>query len=193
MQTNSAASETKWYLYDDNGNLVRQRIVAQPNMLYNDTVMLGDGCYELRVIDTGGDGLSFFANNDGSGYIELRDANGFQVRPINPDFGSEVSLRFLVDEVPSGAVDPPAPTQAFFEVFPNPSDGRFQFNAELTRSQAISVHITNMLGQTVWESALPTAIRHALPIDLSELPSGLYTLTARTPTGQVYSQRLVVR
>ena len=39
--------------------------------MYRDTLLLGLGCYKLTVEDTDGDGLSFFANNDGSGFFRL--------------------------------------------------------------------------------------------------------------------------
>lgn len=196
FQSNGAASETKWYLYNEAGTVVAQHTVSQANTTYYDTLTLGDGCYELRVLDTGidgGDGLSFFANNDGDGYIELRDAQGFQLRPINPDFGSEVSVRFIIDQVPSSAEDRTPPAQAHFDVFPNPNNGVFQFNAELPAAEELTLTVSNTVGQVVVHQTHPAAIRQAIPVNLAGHPAGVYTVTARTAGGQVFSQRVVVQ
>ena len=54
----------------------------QSNTLYKDTFNLSPGCYKLQILDTGGnqntneDGLSWWANDDGSGYARLRAVPG---------------------------------------------------------------------------------------------------------------------
>jgi len=76
-------------VYDENGNVVLQKLSAglSGNTIYRDTLTNINGCYRLEINDTGEDGLSWWANNDGDGYIALKPIGG-SWNTLPTDFGS---------------------------------------------------------------------------------------------------------
>jgi hypothetical protein len=72
VKTNNASHETSYTVTDMNGNVVLTRDDLDDNTNYKDTIDFADGCYTFRLEDSGGDGLSFFANSDGSGYARFK-------------------------------------------------------------------------------------------------------------------------
>lgn len=129
LSTNSAANETSYTVIDDNGNLVYSKDNLTNNTLYQDTLDLPAGCYKLEVLDSGGDGLNFFANNDGSGSIQLRVVGGGIYRSYNSNFGEEITEYFTTTSALS--------TQNIIKddniyVYPNPSNALVNVLTDLT-------------------------------------------------------------
>ncbi len=129
LSTNSAANETSYTVIDDNGNLVYSKDNLTNNTLYQDTLDLPAGCYKLEVLDSGGDGLNFFANNDGSGSIQLRVVGGGIYRSYNSNFGEEITEYFTTTSALS--------TQNIKKddniyVYPNPSNALVNVLTDLT-------------------------------------------------------------
>lgn len=191
FQTNIAANESSWELTDDQGNIIDARNGMQFNTQYRDTFQLADGCYTLRILDSGEDGLDFFANNDGSGFVDLRQLNNFNIHSFNPDFGSEASFRFIVDSDP--VAQPELQRQPVrFGVFPNPSSGQVNIDFALPERQQLNFSVYNAAGQHVWQRNLQRVQAGQLEADLSHLSSGIYQVVLRTAKGQVQVRRLVL-
>ncbi|OYT12149.1 MAG: hypothetical protein B6I18_01645 [Bacteroidetes bacterium 4572_112] len=53
--------------------------------------------YQLEFFDTDGDGLKFFANNDGTGYIRFRKLNNQYLKNFQADFGRKFVYNFTVN------------------------------------------------------------------------------------------------
>jgi Lysyl oxidase/Secretion system C-terminal sorting domain len=76
------------------------------------------------------------------------------------------------------------------KVFPNPSNGVFNLELTTPKTTGYSVSVNNMLGKQVRSIAASGKGTQLLPIDLSGLPAGIYSLTVTA--GKVQStQRLV--
>ena len=142
FKTNNAASESSYQLLDDNGNVLFERFGMSNNTLYRDTLNFGLGCYQFRVQDTDDDGISFWANNDGNGYVRIREVGGGVVKGFDPDFGQSIIYNFTIDFPLSyeelndvHAID----------VYPNPTQGKFYVEAG-SISEAI-IDIYNAQGQ----------------------------------------------
>ncbi|MFN9800468.1 MAG: hypothetical protein ACK54P_10680, partial [Bacteroidota bacterium] len=98
LKTNNANNETSWAIRDINGNVVHSRNnFPEPNEIYRDTIALNAGCYTFHLLDTGGDGLDFFANNDGSGYCRLDRVAGADFISFERDFGQDILHAFQWD------------------------------------------------------------------------------------------------
>ena len=143
-RSNSAASETSFKIYDEFGTEIYSNSGQANNTLFRDTLNLGLGCYRLVVKDTDGDGIGFWANNDGSGYLRFHKMTGQAAWAINPDFGGSFTYNFTIGsylnlEEIAKPID--------FEVYPNPSQGDFTLEGE--NISLSEVKLLNSLGQSI--------------------------------------------
>ncbi|MFB1004126.1 MAG: hypothetical protein QMC70_08320, partial [Bacteroidia bacterium] len=95
-RTNNAGNETKVSIKNEWGNEVFSRDNFGANEIARDTIMLGPGCYNLTIEDSDDDGLSFFANNDGSGFFRVMKLGGGILHNFNNDFVKRSTLKFTV-------------------------------------------------------------------------------------------------
>lgn len=172
-KTNNAGSETRYQLKDIDGNvLYEQSPFIGPNTTFRDTFQLPQGCYTFRLYDTGKDGLSFFANSDGSGFARLMSVpTGNALVTFNPDFGTQVLQDFTVD-TPLETRD--AFLQPKFDAFPNPTNGSLTIRATFANTQESQVKILDMMGQTVLSRNMNAAQSWEEQLDMSGLADGIY-------------------
>lgn len=183
-RTNNAPNENKVTLLDEWGKVVFERDQMTANTLYRDTLNLGLGCYKLIVEDTDGDGLSFFANNDGSGFFRLWEVGGTMLKTLNPDFGNKTELQFTVVhalDVPKHKID------LGYELYPNPSQGEFTVSGGDLKGA--THHVYNNFGQKI--VAPYTNNEWSLKYDLSNEPSGIYTIRIEK-NGVLWTHKVIV-
>lgn len=178
-KTNSVASETKYELKDIDGNvLYSQTPFIGPNTTYRDTFLLPQGCYTLRIYDTGKDGLSFFANNDGAGFARLMNvATGNALITFPPDFGTQLLHDFSVDTPLE--TDKPV-TETRFDAYPNPTTGQLTLRAAFTHSQPATIQVVDLMGKTVLTKDLGPARNWTEQISLGGLSDGVYFVRMAT-------------
>ncbi|MDG1476947.1 MAG: peptide-N-glycosidase F-related protein [Vicingaceae bacterium] len=171
--TNSAASENSYTIKDDQGNIVMSRSGMSNTTIYRDTVDLPNGCYVLDFIDSGEDGLSFFANNDGNGSLKFQWIDGTPwIKTFNSNFGSNIKYYFSVGF--TAGVDPYSQFQEVL-VSPNPSHDIFNVSISGFENETVNVGIYNIIGEVLMtESA--TSVNNSLKtsFDLSDVPNGIY-------------------
>ncbi len=175
LRTNAAASETWWKLYDANDAVIDSGDNFANNSTYRDTFNLAPGCYHLVIGDRDKDGLSFFANNDGSGRILMRNVGGdFFSATYNPNFGTEYRVYFTVGY--SIGIDEQALLASHWSVFPNPSQGRINLQWAGKEDASALLRLIDTQGRTVWTKSTDLrsmdANSYSLPSDLK----GLYIL-----------------
>ena len=172
LRTNLAGYETSYKLYNEDGTMIYHKSGLQSSTFYRDTFQLGVGCYKLVILDSGNDGLKFFANNDGAGYINLRHINGSIITNFNPDFGSSITYNFTIDfpltfdEIHKNDK---------FVIYPNPSDGNFFIDFE--GQQAHSVTVSDMMGRLVFTKRLEASNNIQYSLDLSSQAPGVYVVS----------------
>ena len=147
FRTNSTPYENRWELRDGEGKLVLSRTGFAPNQLHVDTLDLLPGCYELTLFDSDDDGISWWANNDGSGSFQIRIVGGTLWETLNPDFGKFARYAFRYSNLVS-AKQPPAPVEAF-DLYPNPASDRVTLRCELSAPTAVHYEVYDMLGARV--------------------------------------------
>ena len=174
MQTNLAGGETTWRVFDANGNLVKSRVSGLSNSTaYLDTLFNLNGCYRLEIQDSGDDGISFWANGDGSGNIKIKSI-GEPFLDLEPDFG-----KFLVYEFVAGDITPTynLVNTKSINIYPNPSSDIF--NAELEGySGNIQIELINSVGQVLKTIHLDNHSNDFLQqqFDLTKYNAGIYYL-----------------
>ncbi|PCH93307.1 MAG: hypothetical protein COB85_07310, partial [Bacteroidetes bacterium] len=98
FRTNNVPSESSWLVQDDKGNTVYQSGAMLANTMYADTFNFSPGCYRFIVNDNDCDGLSWWANGDGTGFARLYKGDGSNTLLVNfePDFGCQIAQSFTI-------------------------------------------------------------------------------------------------
>ncbi|MDA0973580.1 MAG: peptide-N-glycosidase F-related protein [Bacteroidetes bacterium] len=173
FKTNNAFNENEFWIYDEQGNEILNRDPTAANTEYRDTLDLADGCYVMYFQDTGQDGLSFFANNDGNGFLRMRKVAGGIVENFNPSFGAFINYHFIVDQTTSleEAID-----DRYVTVFPNPSaDGLFNLKVDAYVGSELNLEVRDAQGRIVLQlSESSISDMKNIAIDLRDSAKGIY-------------------
>lgn len=171
FKSNNAPNETQYNITDANGNAVLQRTTMVANTIYNDTLNLAPGCYRINILDTGGDGISFWNNNDGSGYAQIRTVSGTLIKTLQPDFGNALHYEFsVVDELGLEELQgKPAVTLS-----PNPSST--EIVVETTGLPNAAWHIVDVTGQVLTSGQTTSAYFSSQTIDVHDFKPGFYLM-----------------
>jgi hypothetical protein len=171
LYTNKAPSETSYKLYDDAGNILFHKTGLASQKLYRDTFNLAIGCYKIELLDSDGDGLSFFANSDGSGSFNIRHLNNSIIKAFNPDFGSKLIFNFTID-FPLSYDEIHLSSQS--KIFPNPNNGKFYIDFGSFKPSSILVF--DAMGKLITTEMLVQDQLKNYTIDLSSQTPGLYII-----------------
>jgi hypothetical protein len=82
---------------------------------------------------------------------------------------------------------------AFFNVYPNPSEGNFTVSFEISKPAAYTLELKNTLGQVIYSENLPSdfAGQYSKQINVSEYSKGIYTLSL-TGAQQSINKKIIV-
>ena len=195
FKTNSYPNESSYELSDNFGNIIFSKSGMQANTLYKDTFNLSPGCYKLQILDTGGnqntneDGLSWWANDDGSGYARLRAVPGGFFKYYQDDFGTELTDYFRVGEYSISMLE--NLKEPLYRIYPNPSKNQLnvEFNSPEITDYNFSIYDLN--GKKIFSSDNNTARVNNFDVNLEFMENGLYNCVVKT-SESVYSKSLVI-
>ena len=175
FRTNSAAFENSYTIKDDQGNVVHNNPPLSANTIYNDTLNLPDGCYLFELTDSDDDGLEFFANNDGNGWIRFRDiGNAGITKTFNPNFGRFLKYYFVVDNSISANLQEYEDIREI-NIYPNPSSEIFNVDLFGFMEGDINLTVYNSVGGEVFNSSWKTNTGQlSTKIDLNNYKNGIY-------------------
>ena len=136
------------------------------NSTYNDTFALSTGCYVLDVFDSGNDGLSFWANNDGNGSLQLRNISGQLIESFEADFGSSIHYEFSVTN--SLGLEELNLNQQL-NIYPNPAEDKITISTtgfnngewKIVDSFGRIINSGTTSSEHVWESEISTYQYHS--------------------------------
>ena len=185
LRTNLAPQENEYWVYNSAGDVVLNVDPTEQVTQYRDTLDLPNGCYHLRLEDTGEDGLDFFANSDGTGFFRTKLVGGVTVENWNPGFGSFINHYFVVDNPANGLSDMQI-DDSFVNIYPNPSKGLFNLNIETYLGSELNLEIFDAQGKLVHSFEMPAGpdnLNHL--IDLSGHQDGIYFLKLMVDQRQI--------
>jgi hypothetical protein len=186
--TNNQGYETSWDLVNDEGIVIYKGEDLGNNKQSRDTLELDPGCYTFTIRDSGCDGLSFFANSDGSGVARLREVGGGVIRTFNPDFGCELSQSFTQNMT----LDvPQMETFGDVMVFPNPSNGNFKLDVVLPSVNDIYIDVLDAQGKLIHSKQVANVQADVIPMDYN-LPSGIYMVRIQSEN-ENFLRRIVIK
>lgn len=188
VKTNNRGSENAWKLVDPYGNTVYSRASPSSNTTYKDTVYLPYGCYYFELIDYDEDGLSWWANNDGSGYARIREVGSSVVHSFKADFGSFQKLEFTTGNDISIEED----LFSAFDMYPNPATDVVQLDVQLKQQSDLTVELFNMQGQRVFHKLLKNQKQLNEQLDVKMLQSGTYSLRISSKDGS-FAKPLIIQ
>lgn len=199
VRTNGAARENSYTITDADGNVVVERDNLSNYTVYRDTLDLANGCYIFHFLDDnffndfdGNDGISWWANNDGIGYVRWHNANGSVMKTYNPDFGSDIYEQFTVGYIigqtfegvicdANTAIEQPY-EPGLLNIYPNPTTGNLNIDIELARRENIQIQIYSTVGRLVYESSHRDILSEKIPVRLN-VANGVYMVRISSASG----------
>ncbi len=172
LRTNNAPGENRYEVFDAEGSVVYSRSGFAANTTYRDTLRLVPGCYEFILHDSGEDGISWWANNDGAGSLQFRLDGGELWTTMNPDFGKQSRYPFMYSRLV--AVEELASAAGSFDMYPNPVADQLVLDARFGAAEKARFNVYDMLGHLLLEGALASGANR---IDVSALNPGMYVLS----------------
>ncbi|SCX78106.1 T9SS type A sorting domain-containing protein [Flavobacterium caeni] len=187
VKTNNSPGQNYYNLYDDAGVLVENRTFPAANTIYTFTYnapLVTPGCYRLRMEDTGNNGLEWWAATaQGTGYMQILDANDVVLKTFEPDFGGGFDYSFSINSLLGTDV---FIADAGVRLYPNPSKGSFKLEGKQLSGSTIT--ITDALGKTI-----RTAHADANLVEFTQqLNAGLYFVKVEKD-GQTQTHKLLVQ
>lgn len=184
-KTNYRPSENSVSVKDVTGAVIFSRSSHAANTQYIDTLHLADGCYTFEMLDTGNDGLSYWADTDaGTGYCRLKKPNGVFVKNFLPEFGRSLHWSFTVGYA-VGLEEPEA--AVVLGAYPNPTTGNFTLTVGGILGD-VRLDVFDASGRLVMHRDVELYGNDRIHIDLSNEADGLYQVSLSTGT-----QRTLVR
>ena len=177
-KTNNVPGETTVEIRHADGGLYWARSYSAANTTYRDTIVLNQGCYRFTVNDSGDDGMDFWANNDGSGYVRLKKVAGGNFHIFESDFGKSISQAFYfatnlysgVEELPNAEGD--------LAVFPNPMQDQLTLlPSGFSGTSEWRIH--NVQGQLIDQGVWQAQAGQQSILDASAWPSGTLVVVVR--------------
>ncbi len=171
FRTNNAAHENHYELTDAYGNLIYSKGGLANSITYIDTIILNPGCYDLTLYDSDDDGISWWANNDGAGWLKMNKLEGGTVMQFEKDFGKQISHKFSIadnsaisEQIKNGLVN----------IYPNPTNDILNVNIQIQGKDNVNIKLFDTYGRLIYfEDANILESKH-FKIDISEYSKGIY-------------------
>ena len=187
LKTNNLPTQNNYSLYDSDGALIETKTFTTGNTVYTytyQTPQIVNGCYRLRVNDSGKDGLQWWANtSQGAGYVRFLDANDVVIKTFTPDFGGGFDYSFSVNSLLS---NPIFENEEALRVYPNPSNGTFTVESNQLQGSIITVY--DVLGNLVVQKE---AQSEQVDFDSIQLSTGIYLIKINKEN-QIVTKKLIV-
>jgi hypothetical protein len=191
-KTNNKASENKYRIEDQNGNIVFERTSLQNNTTYSDTFDLEDGCYRIILEDSDDDGTGFWYSNqvegETYGQFRVRKVGGAYLETFPTDFGRYHRYDLTV------GFDMGLENQTLdhtIEIFPNPTQGAMRVELSGAVAGNAQLHIYDMMGRIIKTESMQANSNFAsIDLQLDGLESGTYFIQIITQN-RVYSKEFI--
>jgi hypothetical protein len=186
LRTNKRPGENSYKIIDWNNNIVfEKKGLTQQNFVYKDTVHLAVGCYKMILTDTGGNGLSWWADTaQGTGYLRFRNYAGISVKSFEADFGEEIIYYFTTSY--SVGLKNISEESRDIQVYPNPAHGLIIIEFTDPPDKA-KVQLLDITGRIVFEDLVNGAKN---TISTREYQRGIYFINVITQDG-TYTRKII--
>lgn len=171
FKTNNKPEDNALFLIDNKLDTIYRKTpkILEANTLYQDTIRLKSGKYELCLTDSAGDGLEFWAEpQNGDGYLRLFDLKGNLIHAFQSDCGNGEKLSFLAS--PDFVCDTIQAKYAF-SLYPRRIVNKTELSLVSNKLSDMLVQIT--VDGKIWQKHEYIGIRNgAFNYDLEHMPAG---------------------
>ncbi|MFC2107238.1 LamG-like jellyroll fold domain-containing protein [Bacteroidota bacterium] len=189
FKTNKVAYQNRYEIVDSEGTVVYERDDFENLTIYKDTVLLADGCYTYTLYDSGDNGISFWANTQGTGFLYFKDLTGTTIHNFKGDFGRFTSLDFSIGM----AVNLPQNNfEGHIDVFPNPANDQVNIAIGLEYKQDVVLRIFDISGKEIISKEYTNSAKITDRINTSFLENGMYFISIQTAEG-VINRKLIIK
>lgn len=172
FRSNNGAWQNEYTIKDVNGNTVVSKGNFSNATIYRDTLNLPNGCYTFLMTDQSKNGIAWWANSEGSGYLRIRRVQGNNILfTFNPDFGTQARMEFIVNYDASSVADLP---ETSLDIYPNPASESFIVSITGNHSRALREELVDITGRVVIQNSISETNWEERRIDVSGLPTGIY-------------------
>jgi hypothetical protein len=160
------------------------------NTEYRDTVEVPSGCYQLLLEDYDGDGLSWWANNDGAGFFRVRKADvSGTIKSWSGDFGSGILYNFTVGGL---LTTESIPNQFELDIYPNPAQDVLHISTQAPQFESgYVVLVSDLSGRVVINTKINGEQDFTLPVH--HLSAGTYIINMKHKNGTLNKYFQIVR
>jgi hypothetical protein len=170
------------------------------NFVFDSPIPLTAGEVILATVYAEFDGIDtlVLANNGQSAIGEtlLQDIDGIQTGGAAGDWyyttaTSMVRLNFDPNAV--GMVSVNEFEKGNYSIYPNPNNGTFNLSINNNESGNLNLNVQNVLGQSVYAETLNNVSKLNKQINLSNLESGIYTVTITDVNGLSSTEKIIIQ
>ena len=188
FKTNKVSYQNRYEIVDSEGTIVYEKHEFENLTMYRDTVLLADGCYTFTLYDSGDNGISFWANTQGTGFLYFKDLSGTTIYNFRGDFGKFTSLDFTIGM----AVNLPQNNfEGHIDVFPNPAKNQVNIAIGLAYEQDVVFRIFDISGKEIITKNYKGSAKITDRINTSGLEAGMYLVSIQTAEG-VTNKKLII-
>lgn len=190
-KTNLYPQENSYTIKDIAGNVVVQKSNFTASKVYNDTISLPEGCYQLEFLDSGDDGLYYWyyeqvGPSHGVGYFKVKDLVLNKTKTYEPEFGGRIRQEFTVsNSVGISELD----VNRDFTIYPNPTNGRI-INVAFSGNAAESLRVYDSMGKEI--SVRTVLQNNVVKVTMNDLPAGVYFLAIPDTDGKITMNKVVL-
>jgi hypothetical protein len=173
LRTNNNSADNSYTITDIDGNVVYSKDGLLPNRTYFDTLKLGPGCYELKLLDSNNDGLYYWAYTaQGSGSLKIKEDGGFFLKSFESEFGHSITYAFTIGSITTVESDP---SITEINVFPNPSDGLFTIDIVGMHNET-TIEVFSAVGELISSESYQINGVLTQQLDLNNQADGIYLI-----------------
>jgi lysyl endopeptidase len=174
---NGSGSETSFEIIDAGSNVVYSGgPMADAQGPQTETFCLGDGCYDLVVYDSGGDGIADASGSGTDGSYALTDAgSNVLLNELSASFGASETQNFCI----TGTAVPEYDELGDVNIYPNPTNGEITIDLSMVNKKDLQLNIYNSTGAIVRREQFKNA-RGLLRYSLADYAKGLYFIEIRS-------------
>jgi len=160
------------------------------NTWYKDTLSLSTDCYVFELLDSDDDGISFWANSDGSGSCNFRRLDNSIIKTFEGDFGKSIKQQFTVGFLLNTEA---ILNSASLNVYPNPASDFFHVSYSFLTDQDVKLEVRDVLGRLIWQKYLGRGREGDVSVDLGAQGQGIYLLSLITESGRLTRKMMISR
>lgn len=187
-RSNNLPGENWYEVRDMSGQAVFGRYTADPNTNYNDTLHLEEGCYTITLVDSGLDGLSYWAYPEqGNGLFRLKKIGGANLKVFETEFGHKITYSFILSGLIHATQEGKMPG---VDIYPNPANDKISISVDDVDG-TIQMELLDVAQRLVMQRQWINSAGHEEIVPVGNLPAGIYFVIISSGENR-YTRKIII-